>query len=82
MRGTAAAACLQALLLLLAPPSLRKLSGAMAVRKSMEDSFVVSGTREEWLPKCRDALEAGGFRKIDASGTLFQIKAGYKKATV
>jgi len=54
----------------------------MAARKSVEDTLVVAGSREAWLPKCRDALEAQGFSKVDASETLFQIKANYKKATV
>lgn len=54
----------------------------MAVRKSVEDTFVVAGPREEWLLRCRSALEAEGFTKIDVSKTLFQIGANYKKATV
>jgi hypothetical protein len=54
----------------------------VAVRKSVEDTFVVAGSRDEWLARCRDALEAQGFTKINASDTLFQITANYKKATV
>ncbi len=54
----------------------------MAVRKSVEDAFVVAGPRDEWLSRCREALEAQGFTKIDVSETLFQIRANYKKATV
>jgi hypothetical protein len=54
----------------------------MAVRKSVEDTVVVFGLRDRWLLACEDALESQGFTKIDVSGTLFQIRANYKKATV
>ena len=53
---------------------------AMAVRKTIEESFVVAGAREEWLPKCCDALEVGRFTGIETSETLGQITANYKKA--
>ena len=54
----------------------------MAIRKSVDDTFVVEGSRDEWLTRCRNTLEAQGFTKIEASATLFQINANYKKATV
>jgi hypothetical protein len=54
----------------------------MAIRKSVEDTLVLAGPRDEWLAKCRDALDAQGLAKVDASETLFQINANYTKATV
>jgi hypothetical protein len=54
----------------------------MGIRKSTEETFVVSGTREEWLKKTQEALTEQGFTKIKASDTLFQIEANYKKLTV
>ena len=54
----------------------------MAVRKTVEDTFVVAGNREQWLAKCKDALAAGGFTAIQANEALGQIKGNYKKFTV
>ena len=54
----------------------------MAVRKSVEDTFVVSGRREEWFTKCKNALSQGGFTGIQANDKLFQLKGNFKKWTV
>jgi hypothetical protein len=65
-----------------APESLTREDRNMAIRKSVEESMVVAGPRDGWLARCQEALEAQGFTQIDASSTLFQIKANYKKAAV
>lgn len=54
----------------------------MAVRKMTEDTMVVAGSRDAWLTKCQAALQTQGFTKVQASQTLYQLKANYKKATV
>jgi hypothetical protein len=51
----------------------------MAIRKSMQEEIVVSGSREEWLQKCRRALESAGFTKVVTNAKLHKIKANYKK---
>lgn len=51
----------------------------MAIRKSRQEEIVVTGNREEWLSRCRDALERAGFTKISVDSTLFQIEGNYKK---
>lgn len=54
----------------------------MAVRKTIDDTFVVSGGREQWLPRCKQALANGGFTKVEANEAFGQIKADFKKFTV
>ena len=54
----------------------------MAVRKSSEETLVVGGSREFWLPKCKAALETGGFSKIQMSETLLQLEGALRKMTV
>lgn len=51
----------------------------MAIRKSSKEEFVVAGNREEWLNRCRDALERAGFTKVSVNQTLFQVEGDYKK---
>ncbi|MGD0779631.1 MAG: hypothetical protein ABR954_02455 [Dehalococcoidales bacterium] len=53
----------------------------MAIRKSMQEEIVVSGTREEWLQKCAKALESQGFTKVTTNVILYQVEANYKKVT-
>jgi len=53
----------------------------VAVRKDVEESFVVKGNREEWLKKCEESLKDNGFKDVKVSSALFQINANYKKAT-
>ena len=55
---------------------------AMAVRKSVEDVFVVDGPRDEWLSKVEQALTTQGFTNVQTSAALYQADASYKKATV
>ena len=54
----------------------------MAIRKAVEDTFVVDGARQEWLTRCQNALETQGFVNIEANPTFGEIKATYHKATV
>jgi len=54
----------------------------MAVRKSIEETFVVDGPRDEWLRRVRQALENGRFTSIEVSETLYQARANFKKFTV
>ena len=51
------------------------------MRKSIEEVVVVVGSREEWLERCRQALERQGFTKVEVAQTLGQIHANYKKMT-
>lgn len=51
----------------------------MAVRKSMQEEMVVSGSREEWLQKCVKVLELSGFTKVTKNAAIYQIEANYKK---
>ena len=54
----------------------------MAIRKSLQEELVLSGSREAWMEKCSAALEASGFKNVTKNGPLFQIAANYKKFTV
>ena len=51
----------------------------MAVRKSMQEEMVVSGSREEWLKKCVQVLAKSGFTKVAENAAIYQIEASYKK---
>jgi hypothetical protein len=53
----------------------------VAIRQSVDESFVVSGDREEWLDRACDALERQRFTKVRVSESLYQIEANYKKMT-
>ena len=54
----------------------------MAVRKSIDDTFVVAGKREQWFSRCKDALSKGEFTAIQANEAFGQIKGDYKKFSV
>ena len=54
----------------------------MAVRKTVEEMFVVAGPREPWLTRCEHVLASERFTNIESSDTLFQVTANYKKMTV
>nr|WP_315141486.1 hypothetical protein [uncultured Flavobacterium sp.] len=54
----------------------------MAVRKSKEESFSVSGNSDQWFTKTENALTKGGFTNIKANKLLNQITGDYKKVTV
>ena len=54
----------------------------MAVRKSKEQKFQVKGELDELREKCLNALNSGGFKKIEGNSFLNQLSAKYSKATV
>ncbi|MGE5390041.1 MAG: hypothetical protein ACM3PE_03150 [Deltaproteobacteria bacterium] len=54
----------------------------MAIRKSIEETIVVSGNREERFLTCVEALKKAGFKNISPNNVIFQIEGSYKKATV
>ena len=54
----------------------------MAIRKSKEEDFEVSGNIIEWKEKIKVALAKGGFTSINENSVLNQITANYKKFTV
>ncbi len=49
----------------------------MAVRKSKEKSLQFNGTLEEAKTKCKSALEAGGFKKIELNDSLNCLNAKF-----
>ena len=53
----------------------------MAVKRSKEESYLVDGTRSEWMSKCENALINGGFSSVKTNTLLYLIKANYKKLT-
>jgi hypothetical protein len=54
----------------------------MAIRKSIEEAFVVAGSREDWLARCEDALIAQGFSGVKSNSTLCQVEGAYHKFLV
>ena len=54
----------------------------MAVRKTVDDTFVVCGTREQWLPRFVDAFANAGFTEIHVNEVFGQIRGDYRKLTV
>tara|TARA_B110001452_G_C15150312_1_gene400360 strand:+ start:86 stop:394 length:309 start_codon:yes stop_codon:yes gene_type:complete len=49
----------------------------MAIRKSKEKSLQYNGTLEEAKIKCKSALEAGGFKKIEENENLNALSAKF-----
>lgn len=54
----------------------------MAIRKSVEETIVVDGPRDQWLARCKGALETGGFGGVKANATLNQVEGTYHKFVV
>lgn len=54
----------------------------MAIRKSKEENFEVTGTLEDLKIKVENALKKGEFTSINTNNVLNQITANYKKFTV
>lgn len=54
----------------------------MAIRRSKEESYSVSGTTEDWVSKAEQALHNGGFSNVLVNRTLNQLTADFKKFTV
>ncbi len=52
----------------------------MPLFQPLEQTYVVTGPRETWLVKCREALErSSSFSEVSASESLFQVTARYKQ---
>jgi Short C-terminal domain len=51
----------------------------MAIRKSVEESFVSAGTVEDWLARSEAALSRAGFKKIKIDAALGQVRGDYKQ---
>lgn len=49
----------------------------MAIRKSKEKSVQFNGSLEDAKDKCKSALEAGGFKKIENNDSLNQLNAKF-----
>jgi hypothetical protein len=48
-----------------------------------EETFVVAGTREEWMNRCVEALRrSSDFRGVESSEKLFRITAQYRHPPV
>ena len=54
----------------------------MAIRNCKEQQFQVKGETNEVKEKCLNALELGGFKKVETNDFLNQISANYTKLTV
>jgi hypothetical protein len=52
----------------------------MALFQPLEETFVVGGTREEWVKRCEEALRtAPHFRDVASSYELFRVAARYSR---
>ncbi|MET9386192.1 hypothetical protein ABZY09_35300 [Streptomyces sp. NPDC002928] len=51
----------------------------MPIRKSMEETLVVAGERDEWLARCAKGLIAAGFKDVQTNTVLGQVAGTYKK---
>ena len=55
----------------------------MALFHPLEETFVVTGTREEWVKKCEEALRATPhFQDVASSAELFRVSARYRRPPV
>jgi len=55
----------------------------MALFHPLEETFVVAGTREEWIKRCEEALRATPhFQDVASSGELFRVSARYRRPPV
>ena len=55
----------------------------MALFHPLEETFVVAGTREEWVKRCEEALGATPhFQDVASSGELFRLSARYRRPPV
>ncbi len=50
----------------------------MPVRKSVEETVVVDGERDDWLEKCFALLNEQGFKGVTCSETLYQVGGDWK----
>ena len=54
----------------------------MAIRKSIEETLVVVGTRDDVLRRCEKGLSAQGFTAVKSNAVLYQIEGKFHKAFV
>jgi hypothetical protein len=56
---------------------------SMALFHPLEEKFVVAGTREEWVKRCEEALQATPhFQDVTSSAELFRVSARYRRPPV
>jgi hypothetical protein len=48
------------------------------VRKSVEETVVVKGDREDWLEECATVMRRQGFKPVTCDETLYQINGNWK----
>jgi hypothetical protein len=53
----------------------------MALRRSVEETLVVAGGRDEIFQRCQVSLRAGGFSGVEANTTLYQLTANFRNLT-
>lgn len=51
----------------------------MAIRKTVEEAFVVAGARDEVLRRCEHVLSAQGFTHVNSNSVLFQVEGKLHK---
>ncbi|MCT9003563.1 hypothetical protein [Streptomyces rhizosphaerihabitans] len=51
----------------------------MAIRKSVEETLVVAGERDDWLTRCAKGLITAGFKNVQTSTVLGQVTGKYRK---
>jgi hypothetical protein len=54
----------------------------MAIRKSVEETLVIAGSRNEVFRRCESALKSQGFTKVTTNVTLYKIEGQLHKLTV
>lgn len=50
----------------------------MAIRKSMEETLVVAGERDEWLTRSAKGLMTAGFKDVETNTVLGQVTGTYR----
>lgn len=51
----------------------------MGVRKSIDESYVVAGSRADWLKRCVTALTSQGFKRVKVDAGLGVVTGDYKQ---
>src|ERR1044071_7743555 len=54
----------------------------MAIGKTVEETLVVDGARDEWVSKAEAAMRSQGFTSVRSTPAMGQVSGNYKKATV
>ncbi len=54
----------------------------MAIKKTKEQNFQITGRIDEIKDKCHDALLSGGFKNINRNDLLNELSADYKTFTI